>query len=105
MSKVVGRRREPLEEAIPRDVLLAEVAAWSKRIGVEPREIHIRPMTQKWGSCSTTGRVSFNSELLSQPAAFRRRVIVEELLHLKVPNHAKLFKALLKVFLSQADGR
>ena len=104
MSKVAGERRETLEEAILRDVFVAEVAAWAKRIGVEPREIHIRPMKQKWGSCSTTGRVSFNSELLSQPADFRRRVIVEELLHLKVPNHAKLFKSLLKAFLSHSDG-
>ncbi len=29
----------------------------------------------------------------------RKRVIVEELLHLKVPNHGKLFKALLKAYL------
>ena len=34
---------------------------------------------------------------------FRTRVIVEELLHLKVPNHGKLFKALLRSYL--ADGR
>lgn len=36
------------------------------------------------------GRVTFSSELLSQPAEFRRRVIVEELAHLKAPNHGKL---------------
>lgn len=105
MRKVFGPQREILEEAIPRDVFLAEVSVWANRIGVNPREIHIRPMTQKWGSCSTTGRVSFNSELLLQAADFRRRVIVEELLHLKVPNHGRLFKTLLKALLSQADGR
>ena len=33
--------------------LKAEVAAWAKRIGVQPRELHIRQMRRKWGSCST----------------------------------------------------
>jgi len=67
---------------------------------VRPRELHIRPMTRKWGSCSTSGRVSLSTELLQQPATFRRRVIVEELLHLKVPNHGKLFRSLLRAYLS-----
>jgi len=90
---------EQLDEAVPRDVFRAEVSAWARRIGVEPREVHLRPMSRKWGSCSTNGRVSFNTELLSKPAVFRRRVIVEELIHLKVPNHGKLFKSLLKAHL------
>ncbi len=96
---------EPLEETIPRDIFRAEVQAWAKRLRVHPKEIHIRPMKRKWGSCSTTGRVSFNSELLQQPADFRKRVIVEELLHLRVPSHGKLFKSLLKAYLSdQRNG-
>jgi len=93
---------ERLEEAVPRDLFLAEVTAWARRIAVEPREVHVRPMRRKWGSCSTSGRVTFNAELLAQPAAFRRRVIVEELLHLKVPNHGRLFRSLLKAYLGEA---
>lgn len=91
-----------LEEAIPRDVFLAEVGAWSERIGVEPKQIMIRNMKNKWGSCSTNGRLTFNSELLYQSAEFRRRVIVEELLHLRVPNHSVLFKTMLRAYLAQA---
>jgi len=60
-------------------------------------------MSRKWGSCSANGRVTFNTELLSKPAASRRRVIVEELLHLKIPNHGKLFKSLLRVYLGSAE--
>jgi predicted metal-dependent hydrolase len=89
-----------LEHAVPKDVFRAEVAAWAKRIGVEPKEVHIRPMNRKWGSCSTNGRVTFSTEVLTQPADFRRRVIVEELVHLKVPNHGKLFRALLRTYLA-----
>lgn len=88
-----------LEESVPADILRAEVHAWAERIGVEPREIHIRPMKHKWGSCSSSGRLTFNVELLRQPSDIRRRVIVEELLHLKVPNHGALFRALLRAYL------
>jgi predicted metal-dependent hydrolase len=95
---------ERLEEAVPRELLRTEVEAWARRIGVQPRELHIRPMTRKWGSCSTSGRVSFNTDLLRQPADFRRRVIVEELLHLKVPNHGRLFRSLLHAYLGAAEG-
>lgn len=97
---------EPLEEAIPKDILRTEVQAWAKRVRVHPKEVHIRPMKRKWGSCSTTGRVTFDVGLLRQPAEFRRRVIVEELLHLRVPSHGNLFKSLLKAYLSlsRKDG-
>ncbi len=71
------------------------------RFGIEPAKVHIRPMTRKWGSCSTAGQFSFNDELLSAPTKVRKRVIVEELLHLKLPNHGKLFKALLRAYLAE----
>jgi predicted metal-dependent hydrolase len=59
-------------------------------------------MTRKWGSCSTNGRVTFNDELLGQPAEFRKRVIVEELLHLKIPNHGRVFRSLLRAYLGDS---
>jgi predicted metal-dependent hydrolase len=73
--------------------------AWARKIGVEPKEIHLRPMKRKWASCSTKGRLTFDTGLLSQPAAFRREVIVHELLHLKVPNHGPVFRSLLRAYL------
>jgi predicted metal-dependent hydrolase len=95
---------QPLEETVGKDIFKAEVTAWAKKIGVEPKQVHVRPMSRKWGSASTAGRVTFDTGLLTQPAAFRE-VIVHELLHLKVPNHGKLFKALLKAYLGESgDG-
>lgn len=90
---------EPLDRAVSKDIFKGEVKAWAKRIGVEPKEIHVRDMTRKWGSATTAGRVTFDVDLLRQHSEFRKRVIVEELLHLKVPNHGKLFKSLLRAYL------
>ncbi len=56
-------------------------------------------MARKWDSCSTNGHVTFDLALLRQSPELRRRAVVEELLHLRVPDHEKLFKALLKAHL------
>ncbi|MHB1006080.1 MAG: M48 metallopeptidase family protein [Chloroflexota bacterium] len=95
MKKKAPHSWAPLEEIVPADIFRAEVQAWASRIGVEAREVQIRPMKSKWASCSSRGRLTFDADLLHQPPAFRAEVIVHELLHLKVPNHGPLFKALL----------
>ncbi len=102
MSEDVMVEWAPLEETVPAEVLRAEIAAWARRIGVEPRGVRIRHMTHKWASCSSLGNVTFNDELMSQPAEFRARAIVHELLHLRVPNHGKLFNALMGSYLAGA---
>ena len=91
------------QDRISRDLLIAEARAWARRIGVEDRirEIHVRPMKRKWASCSSKGRLTFDTELLSQPARFRAEVIVHELLHLRIPKHGKVFRALLKAYLDE----
>lgn len=95
---------EPLSQVIARDILVAEVRAWARRIGVEDRirEIHIRSMRRKWASVSTRGRITLNADLCARPPAFRREVIVHELVHLKLGcgTHNKLFRALVRAYLS-----
>lgn len=94
--------RKARPEAAAKAALKAEVAAWAKVMKVAPKEVHVRRMTRKWGSCSTKGRVTLAAELLTQPPAERKRVVVHELLHLKVPNHGKLFHALLRAYLAMS---
>jgi len=95
------KAEDTLENTIPVQVFRAEVMAWANRIGVEPKEIRIRLMKNKWASCSSNGRLTFNSEILSEPAAFRKEAIVHELLHLTIPNHNKLFKSLMRAYLKK----
>ena len=78
------------------DIAKSEIGAWAKRIGVKPAEVHIRPLTRKWGSCSTSSWLSFNRDWRGAPAKIPRRVIVEDLFHLEIPDHGKLFKALVR---------
>lgn len=78
-----------------REVLCERVASWARRLNVQPRQVRVQCMTRKWGSCSTGGVVTLAEDLAEQDLGFQDFVIVHELLHLRVPNHGKLFKALL----------
>lgn len=75
--------------------LRQRVDYWSERLKVVPRRVHVRHMTRKWGSCSTSGTITLASDLDEQVDGFQDFVIAHELLHLRVPNHGKLFKALM----------
>ena len=83
----------------------ARVSAWALRVRVKPKQIRLQSMKRKWASCSTAGRVSFSLDLLQEPSAFQDYVIVHELIHLKVPNHGKLFTSLLSAHLPNCKYR
>jgi len=76
---------------------------WAERIGVRPSRIQIQQMTRKWASCSTSGVLSFGTDLLSRDRSFGEAVIVHELLHLKVPNHGRLFRSLFRAYMPKGE--
>lgn len=79
----------------PAQDLRQRALAWSVRLRVNPRMIRVQEMRKKWGSCSSAGTVTLAYDLTGQPEAFQDYVIVHELLHLRVPNHGRVFKALM----------
>jgi predicted metal-dependent hydrolase len=87
--------------ALDRDRFRAEVLELANRLGVTVGEVHIRPMTRKWASASTAGRLTFSTDLLTQPRRRREEVMVHELVHLKVPNHGPLFRSLARAYLGE----
>jgi predicted metal-dependent hydrolase len=76
-------------------VLKAKVEYWAVRLKVSPRLVRVQKMTRKWGSCSTNGTITLAADLADQPPRFQDFVVAHELLHLRVPNHGRLFKALM----------
>lgn len=83
------------------DALRAEAREWAKRIKVSPRRIQVQAMRSKWASCSTKGTITLSRDLRHEPRPFREVVIVHELVHLLVPNHGRVFKALMKAYLPE----
>lgn len=75
--------------------LKQRVDRWALRLNVEPRVVRVQPMKRKWGSCSTLGTITLAADLAEQSDGFQDFVVAHELLHLSVPNHSRLFKALM----------
>src|SRR5690242_17471765 len=78
---------------------------WAVRIGVQTPQVHLRPMTTKWASISTAGRLTLNTDLLSLPKPLGEFVIVHELVHLLAPNHGRVFKSFLHAYLPDWEER
>ena len=83
-------RRAARAEIAPR--LDAAVA----RAGTSYSRLTIRAQRTRWGSCSTTGAMSFNWRLLLAPEAVLDYVIEHEVCHLEVMDHSPRFWALLE---------
>ncbi len=75
-----------------------EVSNWAQQVGVPIKEIHLRQMRRKWGSCSSKGRLTFNSEILNLAYNERLEKVLHELLHVKYPNHGAMFRRMFEVY-------
>ena len=65
---------------------------------IEQPEFKIRLMKTRWGSCSKSGRITLNSELIKAPKSCIKYVIIHELCHLRHYHHNKQFYNLLEQF-------
>ena len=81
-----------------RGAIYSRVEYWSGRLNVQPRQVRVQSMTRKWGSCSMSGIITLANDLADQEDGFQDFVIAHELLHLRVPNHGRLFKALMTAY-------
>lgn len=79
------------------------VLEWAGKLGIEVRSLSVRPMRNKWASCSLQGNLNFNTELVALDREIGDYVIVHELLHFFVPNHGKLWKSLMRVHLGEYE--
>lgn len=79
----------------PAQELRRRTMAWAVKLSVNPRVIRVQPMRRKWGTCSNAGTITLATDLIEQDELFQDYVIVHELLHLRFPNHGRVFKAFL----------
>ena len=73
--------------------LVAEtIPSFAKELGVTPNTVSFRTMKTKWGSCSSSGKVTLNTHMRFLPEELIRYIVFHEMVHLLVANHGPEFK-------------
>ena len=67
-------------------------------LGCSYERLTIRNQRTRWGSCSSTGAMSFNWRLLLAPESVLDYVVWHEACHLRVMDHSPNFWALVRQF-------
>jgi predicted metal-dependent hydrolase len=65
-------------------------------LGCQPKRISVRDQSTRWGSCSTTGTISFSWRLIFAPNYVLDYVAAHEAAHLREMNHGPRFWRLVK---------
>lgn len=79
-----------------RSDLEVAVGRHSRRLGLRPCRIAVRDQSSRWGSCSSTGVLSFSWRLVLAPPLVLDYVAAHEVAHLAEMNHGPRFWALVK---------
>lgn len=64
-------------------------------LGVQPRQIRIKAMKTRWGSCGPLNDININWLLALVPREVMRYVVIHELCHIRQRNHSTAFWALV----------
>ena len=87
----IGRRvANFLQREAQRDLEAASSGA-AERLGVTVRRVSVRDQSSRWGSCSTTGVLSYSWRLILAPSFVLNYLAVHEVAHLIEMNHSPRF--------------
>ena len=75
--------------------LIEQVKLLHKKFITIDSKLTIKKMEKRWGSCTQSGKITLNIELIKAPKACIEYVIIHELCHLVYFNHQKQFYTLL----------
>ncbi|WP_321778483.1 SprT family zinc-dependent metalloprotease [Sulfurimonas sp.] len=82
------------------DKIIPLTKKWAKTMQVLPEHISFRYSKNRWGSCSSTNRISFNYHLVKLSSSLIEYVVIHELAHITYQNHSKDFWKLVHKHLS-----
>jgi len=94
-AQIARRVNDFLRREAKRD-LEAATRRYAEQLGVNIKRIAIRDQSSRWGSCSTTGVLSFSWRLILAPPFVLDYLAAHEVAHLVEMNHSRRFWRLLE---------
>lgn len=82
-----------------KDIFAMRVQYYEQIMKIHHQKIVIRDQKTRWGSCSTSGTLSFNWRLILAPPEILDYVVVHELSHFKYMDHSPQFWASVEAIL------
>ena len=79
-----------------REDLIKSAKYFSEKLGKRPTKITVKDTTHQWGSCTSTGKLSFSWRLILMPPEILEYVVAHEVAHLEEMNHSYRFWKLTK---------
>jgi predicted metal-dependent hydrolase len=76
-------------------LILSDCFKRVQKLGIPHPVLEIKTMEKRWGSCTSTGKMTLNLELIKAPLPCIEYVIIHELCHLKQHHHGKGFFEIL----------
>ncbi len=73
------------------EILTERVSVAARKYGFDYKKLRISSARARWGSCSSTGTLSFTYRLIMAPLEVVDYVIIHELVHTQVRNHSRTF--------------
>jgi predicted metal-dependent hydrolase len=96
------RRTTDWLKAQARHDLRVATRAYTARMGVRFTSLAVRDTRSRWGSCSSTGALSYSWRLVLAPAFVLDYVAAHEVAHLIEMNHSRAFWELVEVHCQRA---
>jgi len=115
LQKRLMRLKKPTEENIKNayeifyrefaaHYLDAELQKYAAIMQLSYKELKLRKMRRRWGSCSSKGVITFNTALMKVPKECITYVVIHELAHLVYMNHSQNFHQLVEHYLPDAKS-
>jgi predicted metal-dependent hydrolase len=90
LPHMARRVRDFLKREAKRDLDAASRAA-AQRLGVTIKRVSVRDQSSRWGSCSSTGVLSYSWRLILAPPFVLEYLAAHEVAHLVEMNHSRRF--------------
>lgn len=95
--KITKARKHYLEnKEKARKIVLEKIVFWNSYYNYKIRQVRIKMVKTRWGSCSSKGNLNFNYKIMFLPERLQDYIVVHELCHLEELNHSRNFWQLVE---------